>query len=284
MSDDNISKNPTTIFMHIPKAAGSTLHGILERQYRKSGIYDIDTSRLHASIVEFKQLDNEEKLKISLLKGHIPFGLHEYLPQQSRYITMLRDPVNRVISHYNYAARRPDHYLHDTIIKKKMSLSDYVSSGVTHEMDNAQVRLLSGHDDDLPFGSCDRLMLEQAKHNLTNYFHVIGLVERFDESVLLMKEKLNWRWPPIYVSRKVRAHKASSREVSQELRENIMQYTKLDYELYNFACVLFDQSISEYSDKIYGKLERFQSINTIYGTVARTGIDMRKSIKKLVTD
>ncbi len=282
MSVQHINQKPTVIFMHIPKAAGSTLHGILERQYPKSGIYDIDTSRLHESIDEFKQLERDKKLNILLLKGHIPFGLHEYLPQQSRYLTMLRDPVNRVISHYNYAARRQDHYLHETIIKNKMSLKDYVSSGISHEIDNAQVRLLSGHDDDLPIGSCDALLLEQAKHNLATWFDVIGIVERFDESVLLMREKLNWRWSPIYVSRKVRKHKTPNKEMSQELRASILKYNELDFKLYAFANTLFVQSIREYSEKIAHKLKRFQAINSIYGTVARTGIDVRKSIKRVV--
>src|SRR5690606_18742995 len=131
-----------------------------------------------------------------LIKGHMPFGVHEYLPNESTYITMLRDPVERVISHYDYVLRRTTHHLRARIIESNMDLEAYVTSGITHEMDNGQVRLLSGHDDDLPFGACSELHLQQALRNLREHFSVVGLAERFDHSILLMQHALGWRNAP----------------------------------------------------------------------------------------
>ena len=45
---------------------------------------------------------------------HVPYGLfRRYLPTRARYITVLRDPVDRVLSHYHFhaqaaASRRPE--------------------------------------------------------------------------------------------------------------------------------------------------------------------------------
>ena len=272
----------TVIFLHIPKAAGSTMHKILEREYLKASIYSFDTTKQKASIEKYKQLTVEEKSGIRLLKGHMPFGLHEYIPHAAKYITMLREPVDRVISHYNYAACTPGHYLQHYITKEGMDLQTYVGSGVSHEMDNGQVRLLSGHDDDLPYGACNEELLEQAKRNLNEYFPVVGLAERFDESVLLMREVLGWKRLPIYVSRKVGMRKQGAEPVSPDVRDYIRKINSLDYKLYKYATELFDERLAEYSDKIALELGRFQRINSAYGIAGRTGIGLRILVKRVV--
>jgi ribosomal protein L22 len=84
------TKNKTVIFLHIPKTAGTTLHSIIERQYPSSVVHTIDGRRVHQSIAQLKDMSEEKRSKIKCLKGHIPFGLHEYLPGSSAYITFKR--------------------------------------------------------------------------------------------------------------------------------------------------------------------------------------------------
>ena len=82
--------NLHVIFLHIPKAAGTTLTRILERYYNKDRIFVIWGRRLQESIGEFTSLPAASRAEIMLLRGHMPFGLHEHLPEPSTYITMLR--------------------------------------------------------------------------------------------------------------------------------------------------------------------------------------------------
>lgn len=47
---------------------------------------------------------------------------------------------------------------------------------------------MSGVEKSVPFGKVTREMLEQAKENLMCHFKVIGLTERFDESMMLLRK------------------------------------------------------------------------------------------------
>src|SRR4051812_5972736 len=92
------------IFLHIPKTAGSTLTTIMHRQYSADEIYDIYEVRKSPQLMA---LPEEQRAKIKLLKGHIPFGLHAFLPNgKAEYFTILREPVDRVLSHYYHFARQ----------------------------------------------------------------------------------------------------------------------------------------------------------------------------------
>src|SRR5437879_12837060 len=101
----------TVIFIHIPKTAGITLRYIIEAQYEHAGHDKIDGERIAESVAEFRRLPESEKQNVRVLTGHMPFGLHEAMPQRCHYVTLLRDPTERTISHYYFVFREPTHYL-----------------------------------------------------------------------------------------------------------------------------------------------------------------------------
>src|SRR6516162_400599 len=88
------------LFLHIHKTAGTTLHRIIEREYNPFYIYTIEGGRIEWSVDHLKKLPLHRRAALQVVKGHMSFGLHEYLPQPSTYITFLRDPVERCISSY----------------------------------------------------------------------------------------------------------------------------------------------------------------------------------------
>src|ERR1043165_3931345 len=130
------------IFLHIPKAAGTTLHSILEMHYAPANQCSIYDPEQAAKVLPLAPRVQREAIR--LLKGHLAFGLHEHLIGQSTYITLVRDPVDRIASHYYYVKRMPGHYLHNAVVGQNMSLQDYASSKLTDELDNGQLRLLAG--------------------------------------------------------------------------------------------------------------------------------------------
>lgn len=233
------------IFVHIGKTAGTTLSVILLRQYAEKTIFAVDRSK-GITVETFRALPDEEKKQINLLRGHILFGLHEYLPQPATYITMLRNPANRIVSLYYHILREKTHYLHETVTNQKMALEDFVVSGVAAEIDNFQLRALVGYKTTrIPVGKCDYTLLDEAKDNIKKHFSAVGITERFDDSLLLIKEQLGWATLPAYKTMNVATNKPSQRkEIPDSTIRLIQSYNSLDCELYDWACVHLDKQLS----------------------------------------
>src|SRR5688572_23622371 len=120
------------IFLHIPKAGGTTLHSILERLYEGSNLFSIKVRGHHLGVEEFTSLSQEKKDQIQLLKGHMPFGLHTHFKDADvKYITLFRNPVDRIISHYEYVLRKANHYLYEKVKEGNMTLLDYALSDLS---------------------------------------------------------------------------------------------------------------------------------------------------------
>ncbi|HUS24874.1 MAG TPA: sulfotransferase family 2 domain-containing protein [Candidatus Binatia bacterium] len=221
------------VFLHVPKTAGMTLSRIVQRQFPRERLFEIRGDAADASIARLKALPVEERLRIDCLKGHQSFGLHEYLRPGARYITMLRHPVARIVSHYEYVRARPAHYLHAP--SAGWSLERYAGSRLNGELHNAQTRLLGGVWDDRPLERAD---LDRAIAHLERHFDWVGLMERFDESVAQLAWTMGWT-QVFYRSRNTGRRWDASR-VPAEAAEVIRRENALDVELYEHARRRFD--------------------------------------------
>src|ERR1051325_3091753 len=132
------------LFLHIPKAGGTTLHSVIERQFSPAVTFSITGMTPSQSIKEFIELPPERRERIRLLKGHMPYGLHKYLSVPATYITMLRDPVDRVVSHYYFVRRSPGVGHHSEVSSGRMGLDDFVRERASIGANNDQTRLISG--------------------------------------------------------------------------------------------------------------------------------------------
>jgi len=257
-----ISGCKSLIFLHIPRSGGTTLQRIIERQYPRAAIFTIDGRNAYESIAEFKSLPEPRREKIVCLKGHVRFGLHHYLRQPCTYVTLLRDPVDRVISHYYYVLRTPNHYFYKQVISRGMSLDEYVRSGPSRELSDGQARMVAGIHDECPIPPADTLAM--AKKNLKECFTVVGLTERFDESLVLMKRRLAWKWP-CYTRRNVTRNRPPRSAIPRGTVRLIQQRNEKDLELYAFAKQLFAESIREEGPSLVRELRSFRFLNRAYG-------------------
>ena len=219
------------IFLHIPKAAGSTLRSIIKRQYPDQQVYQIwSIPSLQRSIDEFKGLPESERKNVRFLTGHWVFGLHGHLIGSTEYVTMLRKPVSRVISNYYHVRRSSEHRLHEEVMEKDMSLREYVASGVNAALDNQMVWDVVGASQKRE----DEKMLRRAKENIERFFGIVGLVERFDESLLLMKKYFGWG-DVSYRKRNVTHDRPGRDDIPRDVFREIKERNHLDVELYKFA-------------------------------------------------
>jgi hypothetical protein len=260
MSTTKASAEPLILFLHVPKTGGTTLQRIIGRQYPSDAICMIrrPTPRTPA---ELRERSRTFSPHAAVIQGHMPFGLHELLARRATYITLLRNPIDRVISDYYFILSRPVHSLHETLHSESISLVEFASMGRFPGVDNLQTRLLSGRG--MSPKACTTDILDEAKRNLREHFSVVGLTERFDETLILLKRLFRWRFV-LYVRRNVIRDRPDTRSVDEHTLRAIESSNQLDIELYHYARAMFEEGISRQGLDFDIELEAFRRINRQY--------------------
>lgn len=246
--------NRTILFLHIPKAAGSTLNKIIDRQYPRRAVYKITPEQPQQSMEEFKALPEASKARLKVLLGHMPFGFHQYFPQPTTYITILRDPVDRIVSLYYYILRYKRHYLHKELTSRGITLEQFASEGFSPEHENGMVKAISGNF--TPFGGATRADLDTAIANLEKYFSVVGTSDRFNETLWLIKKNFGWRFP-YYLKENVTPQRPAKERIPAETLQIIQRNNTLDQEIYEYAQQRLTRDVQQYGPEFHEEIRRF---------------------------
>lgn len=257
----------TIIYVHLPKAAGRTLTDVVYRQYwpekdriwKTKGYFDGSFFRDGTEEVILEE-------QPAVVLGHLYYGLHERLSWPCEYATMLRDPMDRALSQYFHFRRAAEHPLHEAAMER--DLEAFLKRGVTTLMDNAQTRFLSGHWD-APYGRCTDEMLWAALRNLDS-MSVVGLVEHFDASLLLLQRAFRWR-APYYIPVNVNSGRPGVEELSESARRLLRRHNELDTELYLAARRLFGKQVSAAGPGFEDRLHAFRRENAVKGVKLQCG-------------
>ncbi|MCK4761354.1 MAG: sulfotransferase family 2 domain-containing protein [Candidatus Aminicenantes bacterium] len=236
----------TIFFLHIPKCAGTTLtEEIIKKEYLPEELiifYEHGTGEL---IRLLQEMPRREQEKIKCFAGHYAYGVHKYYTARpAAYLTLLRDPCERVVSHYYDVLRRENHYLHKAVAGKKeksLTLKEYVENKLSIELDNGQTRILAGVGWGAGFGECSAAMLEQAKKNLET-FAAVGISEEFEAYLDLINKKFGWEIPA-YDRRNVAGNRPEKESLDRETLSVLEQYNALDIELYDYARRMFRRQL-----------------------------------------
>jgi hypothetical protein len=248
------------LFLHIPKAGGQTLGEYVYNHCRDAEVRDpSDADTLNAGVAylnygfikepdlvvpdHVRSLLGRRDLRAVI--GHFWFGLHEHVARPSVYVTLLREPLERVVSLYYYAK------LHET-----MSLDDFVRSPPFKEVDNDQTRRIAGVNPAV--GGCTRSTLRAARENLRRHFAVVGTVERFEETLALLRLKLGWTREVVSYPRNVNAARPPAASLPRETIEAVRARNELDFELWQYASQLMDEQIAAGGQKFREELERYR--------------------------
>lgn len=227
-------------FIHIPKTAGTTLHKIISHQYPRVVIrHDSDGPLTPETASDIASSSPQ------VVMGHMSVGLHQFIPGV-RYVTCLRDPISRLISHYHHALHDPAHYLHDPVHSRKLGLADYVSSGLSGELSNGMTRMVAGIED-FHHGAVNDQTLALAKANIEILFDGVILSEMFDPGILLLAEHLNWK-VPYYLRRKVGHYGAAIRKPDLKTRGTLEEMNRFDCELHAWATQRFSKTSSSFPE------------------------------------
>ncbi|TIH19990.1 sulfotransferase [Marinifilum sp. JC120] len=247
-------------FLHIPKTAGTTLNHIFAAKFPEETICSVYSKE---EFDFFKKITTKELERIKLVQGHV--FVHDFDEFFSGFMgknafTFLREPVSRVVSEYNFLRTWPGNHLYNYLNEEKVTLAEYVSSQrpeLIYRGKNLMTRSLCGAVDD------DRTMLERAMENLQR-LHLVGITERFDESLLMLKKMMNLE-NVLYEKHNVRKKK---KEITEEDVAVVREYNEQDIELYNFACQLFEQRINDLGADFKKELNMFQMMNERYQRIS----------------
>jgi hypothetical protein len=231
------------IFLHIPKAAGSTLNRLIEWEYPLGQMYSIDPAFYRWSWRHLRRLSEKRRKRIRMFKGHMLFGLHTILPQPATYITVLRDPVERVLSSFYFMRTYKFQPLYWKFKLENWSLEDFVSRSPRH---NLQCKILAGAEYSEP---CTIEICQRAKNNLLRYFSVIGLAERFEESLALMKLRFGWKLQ-YYSSFNVTRSRPGKTDIPQSTLDSIAEKNAFDISLYECATKIFETALNNQATEV----------------------------------
>ncbi|MEM6386693.1 MAG: sulfotransferase family 2 domain-containing protein [Pseudomonadota bacterium] len=159
------------ISVHIRKCAGTSLRSAFAAAFGDAAYFDYGDhigSSWPSSLARRQQRQVEAQRNIealsrySLVHGHFFPEKYDFLPMAKQYVTFLRDPVDRVVSNYNYLKRNPARTHPDALIVHALGFS--LTEFAAHpDNRNMQTTALSGRT------------LES--------FDVVGVVEAYDESL-----------------------------------------------------------------------------------------------------
>jgi hypothetical protein len=248
--------NRCIIFLHLPKTGGVTLRTTLKWKYAPDMLTFETLTKPAESLGE---VPLSERRNARVLTGHLHYGVHDYIPQRCEYITLLREPIARVISYYYYILGHPKHWRHAELVRSGMTLNEFVRTSAERGIENDQTRMLSGRGaGELDAGSLGREALDEAKRNLERFL-VVGLTERFDESFILIRRALGWKLP-LYVTANVSARPKPASEAAVKL---IRQRNQLDLELYEFARELFSVAVEREAESLRREVAIFRTLNRV---------------------
>ncbi len=211
-----------------------TFTNLLMRNYWFSWNFRF-TGDISNDIARYHRLPKNRRRRIRLFTGHAPFftGLPDadLLP----IITLLRDPVKRVMSYCQHVSEGKSPYLRDQFHPDHFDLDRFLESN-NYELENLQTKMLLGRQDShkhMPTTRSFADMPELALEVLFRQVECFGIQEFFDESVLLFAKHFTWR-TPYYL--RINEAKASRRLTwSQGQIEKVRTMNGLDIEVYRKA-------------------------------------------------
>ena len=283
-------KQPVLLFLHLPRAGGTTLTEVLLRQYPAEAVYLIHSGRAAESMERFAALGDAEKARYRLIRGHMLFGLHEAVPGESTYMTFFRDPVDRVISHYMLEIKRGKLPKMDT---PAAQLAHFVEHCETRNyMLNLQTRFLAGDRSSLLGDSYDPVAfagtqdgwLDLALSHLENHFQVYGLTERFDESLLLLQRRFGWR--SVYYRRlNTSENRLRRADLPAATLARIEADNALDMALVEHAASHFEAQVAAvdagFAAGLAGQVARFRRRNSLFSRLTSVTEGLRRRAARL---
>jgi hypothetical protein len=221
----NFNKAEPLISIHIPKCGGSSLKSVLRNWFGENLFFHY-----------FNEKENKPPAKHNLkpnicIHGHFNkkrnFGIQDYYPSVTQFITFLRDPFDMIVSRYFYVKRKEKdgYYRNGEKIILQQDLNFYIETEITNKNYHPNIT------DYMPFEITDN----NYREIIDKYFVYVGLVEDFQTSLSILSDKLG------FSQNKVEHLNISTRNqtVSNYTKQRFIDSHQLEYAIYNYVFKIY---------------------------------------------
>jgi len=249
-------------FLHVPKTGGTTFTRSLCARFGPLGyLREVVLEPDRTLEAMGHRLEPGAIARIRCVIGHFHFGLHRFFPGRFRYVTILRDPIDRVLSLYYHIRDRAEHPLHATLHELALTPEQVLTGALTLETSNDMTRRLAGAEGVADIG---RKHYDLAIQHVEQHFVSVGLLERYDESMALFEELIpelgDLSYPAALNTKKQTMGPSVD---SPAIRKLVAQRNAWDIQLYSYAAHRFDEQVaamgSDWPDMMRAFEERCQA-------------------------
>jgi hypothetical protein len=285
------------IHLHIAKTGGTSFSSMIKHGFEGDQIFE--SARYVGTPGGMRQApreDCERELiafglnRIRYLSGHVPLGVHRVFDREAKYITLLRHPIDRIVSYFFYQAKDEDCY------RKKdgtpVTFEQYVEERLDVQLHDFQVRVLSGlpeldaeipgRDQHPPHVKVERSHLEQAKNNIERLFVAAAPIEQLTELGLLVRLIYGWPMRRLQTeyknSTKIRP---ASNKISARLIQLIEECNRYDLELYEWVRRRFAEQRKLFEPELSRDRRVYTLIN---GVLTTAGAILPWSLRKRLAE
>lgn len=173
-----IADSSVVIEIHVPRTGGTSIRLLFNELF--------GSNRCLASYNgELEQKRAEQLEDIRFVAGHFAFGAHRYFTREARYISVIRDPIDRYLSTYAEFKTNPNSKYHQFAVK--YDINDFLMlcldgkiPGLLNQQNNLQCRLICGHAD-----------FQTARQYIDNEYYLVAPFLAINEMAALILAGLN---------------------------------------------------------------------------------------------
>ncbi|MBU3574772.1 sulfotransferase family 2 domain-containing protein [Polynucleobacter sp. UK-Mo-2m-Kol15] len=229
----------TYFFVHTPKSGGSSFISFIDLN-----IFPNRFIMLHDACDGF----NKEKILLcdsGFGGGHIGFGAHRMIKYPLKYFTLVRDPLTRAISHFNYALEGKNFAglvsasFSETeflVMRRKISLDQWLEKSLGGR--NILSNMLTSSDQIIDGG-----VYEAAVENLKKYFIFTGLCEDMSATILVFCKTFNMSFP-FYINTNKTRNSIDRIEPSEGAIQKFREDNAIDFKIYEFVKDDFEKKLN----------------------------------------
>lgn len=240
------------IFLHMPRTAGWTLFLALKADGGLGKIFKLggQNDGTELGIDDFPANAGEEDF--DAYYGHFSFGVHASISPSCRYVTVVREPVDRVLSYIEYLATRESGLDVDEFLRSNFE----ASNGMTKRLCGLGVR--NGELYDFVSGTAVSPQPEitdehlgQALENLDRHFRLVLRYESLAESLVMLKREFATGTLLSILNNSsgtLRLNKIRG-QLPPQLIEDIRLRNRIDIRLYEEIVARFDKAVAAWPEE-----------------------------------